>query len=93
MKQVLIKKGKALSKLIPDATVSRGNILISVNYSCISIGTELRGVSEAGKSLIKKAMENPDKIRQFIKIVQTQGFQVAYNKLNERNKVQIPIGY
>ena len=63
MKQVLIKKGKAFSTEIPDITVASGNILIEVKNSCISVGTELRGVSESGKSLFKKALEKPEKVR------------------------------
>jgi len=93
MKQVLIKKGTAKAEIISDTSVDKGNVLISVNNSCVSIGTELRGVSESGKSIIKKAMEKPEKIRQLTEMIQKHGFQFAYNKLTEKNHEQIPIGY
>ena len=93
MKQVLIKKGKAFSTEIPDITVASGNILIEVKNSCISVGTELRGVSESGKSLFKKALEKPEKVRQLLGMVQSHGFQYVYNKISEKNYDQLPIGY
>ena len=87
MKQVLIKKGKAFSTEIPDITVASGNILIEVKNSCISVGTELRGVSESGKSLFKKALEKPEKVRQLLGMVQSHGFQYVYNKISEKKFV------
>ena len=93
MKQVLIKKGRAFSTEISDITVGSGNILIEVNHSCVSVGTELRGVTESGKSLIRKAMDKPEKVGQLLSMVQSHGFQYAFNKLNEKNHDQQPIGY
>ena len=55
MKQALIKKGKVYAEEVPAPVVEEGHVLIKVVNSCISVGTELSGVTSSGESLIKKA--------------------------------------
>ena len=47
MKQILIKDGKPLIKNIPDIDLEKGCVQIRVRKSCISIGTELRDISNS----------------------------------------------
>ena len=56
MIQAIVKKGKVLAEQIPAPSVSKGCVLIKVVNSCISAGTEISGVSNSGKSLIRRAL-------------------------------------
>ena len=62
MRQVAIKKGKAILVDVPEPMVSAGRILIKVMYSCISTGTEIVNISNSGESIIGKALRQPEKV-------------------------------
>lgn len=57
--QAVVKKGKVLAESVPSPNVTEGSLLIKVVNSCISAGTEMSNVSETGKSLIKRALDQP----------------------------------
>ena len=63
MKQLFINKGKIIVKDVPSPMVERGTILVAVNYSCISAGTELSGVRSSGEPLWKKALKETQKAK------------------------------
>lgn len=44
MKQVLIKNGSAVVEDVPAPHVEAGAVLVEVEYSCISVGTEMSGL-------------------------------------------------
>jgi len=48
---------------VPAPLVDKGHILVEVAYSLISAGTEISGVKAAEKSLIRKALEQPEKVQ------------------------------
>lgn len=74
MKQVLMKKGKAVVEEIPEPLVGANEALIRVAYSCISIGTEMAGIKEGGKSLVRRLIEQPQNITRGIAMLKEQGF-------------------
>jgi len=63
MKQVFIKSGKAIVDDVPAPLIDDDRILVEVAYSFISTGTELTGVQQSGKSLLKQALEQPEKVK------------------------------
>ncbi len=79
MKQVLIKKGKAVTEEIPAPTCGDGEILIQVKYSLVSTGTEITSLTESGKSLVKKAKEQPQNIKLLLDMIKKQGLKKTLN--------------
>jgi len=61
MKQVLFKKGRILTAEVPEPQGWPGMALVNLRTSCISPGTELSGVANSGKTLLRKAWEQPEK--------------------------------
>lgn len=91
MKQVIIKKGNAVVEDVPPPSVRAGFLLIKTMYSCISIGTEMSSIVNTSKSLLKRALENPDQAKQAVKMVTEQGIsktkQIVKGKLEAGNAV------
>jgi predicted dehydrogenase/threonine dehydrogenase-like Zn-dependent dehydrogenase len=92
VKQVLVKKGQILVEEMPVPVVSDNGVLVKVIYSCISAGTEMTSVSESGKSSIKKAMEQPEKIKKAFNMAKSQGLEAVFNKVKAIDRGK-PIGY
>lgn len=92
MKQVLIKKGQIFVDDIPVPIVSDNGVLVKVIYSCISAGTEMMEVKESGKSLVKKAMEQPQKIKKALNIMKDQGINSVLDKVKNM-EIAKPTGY
>ncbi len=49
---------------VPTPVLSKGMVLVRNHYSLISVGTEGSMVSSARKSLIGKAKERPQQVKQ-----------------------------
>lgn len=73
MKQVLIRQGQAVVEEVPAPEVEAGFVLVQVDHSCISTGTELSGVKKSGAPLWKRALQEPDKVRRVMQIAASQG--------------------
>jgi predicted dehydrogenase/threonine dehydrogenase-like Zn-dependent dehydrogenase len=93
MIQAIVKKGKVLGEQVPAPIVSKGSLLIKVVYSCISAGTELSGVTDSGKSLIQKALDQPEKIRKAFNILKNEGLNKTISKLKGLSEDGRPTGY
>lgn len=95
MKQIIqsFKTGETILEEVPAPIVSRGQVLIQTTYSLVSLGTE-RMLVEFGKSnLISKARQQPDKVKQILDKIKTEGLlptlEAVFNKLGE----PLPLGY
>ncbi|MGN6264160.1 MAG: bi-domain-containing oxidoreductase [Ginsengibacter sp.] len=95
MKQIIqsFKTGETILEDIPAPQVSRGSVLIQTTVSLVSLGTE-RMLVEFGKSnLIQKARQQPDKVKQVLSKIKTDGFmptlEAVFNKLGQ----PLPLGY
>ena len=94
MIQALIKKGCVLPVEVPAPMVSDGAVLIKVVNSCISAGTELSGVTGSGKSLIKRAVEQPENVKKVLNMVRSEGIVSTYTKVMGRLQTTgSPTGY
>lgn len=93
MIQAIVKKGKVLAEQIPAPSVSRGCVLIKVVNSCISAGTEISGVSNSGKSLIRRALEQPENVKKVINMVKSDGIASVYAKVKGKLDSGNPTGY
>lgn len=95
MKQIIqsFKTGETILEDVPAPMVSKGQLLIQTTYSLVSLGTE-RMLVEFGKSnLISKARQQPDKVKQVLDKIKTEGLlptlEAVFNKLGE----PLPLGY
>ena len=78
---------------VPAPQVKRGGLLIRTSKSLVSLGTE-RMLVEFGKSnYLQKAKQQPDKVKQVLDKIKTDGLkptvEAVFNKLGE----PIPLGY
>lgn len=95
MKQIIqsFKTGETILEEVPAPKVKRGHVLIRTSKSLVSLGTE-RMLVEFGKSnLIAKARQQPDKVKQVLAKMKTEGLmptlEAVFNKLGE----PLPLGY
>ncbi|MDT8416142.1 MAG: bi-domain-containing oxidoreductase [Flavobacteriaceae bacterium] len=95
MKQIIqsFKTGETLLEEVPAPLVQKGCVLIQTTRSLVSLGTE-RMLVEFGKSnLISKARQQPDKVKQVLDKIKTEGLlptlEAVFNKLGE----PLPLGY
>lgn len=93
MKQVLIKKGKAIVEEVPAPAVERGTVLVETAYSCISIGTEMSGIKEGSKPLIQRAIENPEQVVRAAKMAFEQGIGRTLSVVRGMLESGNPTGY
>jgi predicted dehydrogenase/threonine dehydrogenase-like Zn-dependent dehydrogenase len=95
LKQVLqnLGTGETLLADVPAPQLADGHVLISTRASVISAGTE-RMVVEFGRSnLWQKARQQPDKVRQVLDKVRTDGLMTTYSAVKSRLDQRIPLGY
>jgi len=93
MLQAIIKKGIIYSEEVPAPVVSDGSVLIKVVKSCISVGTEVSSMVASGQSLIKRALDQPEKILKVFNMVRSDGIARALENVKgelEKGKV---VGY
>lgn len=73
MKQVLIRQGEAVVEEVPAPAPEAGKVLVAVRYSCISVGTEMSGISSSGTPLWKRALKDPWKVRKALEMATARG--------------------
>ena len=95
MKQIIqdLKSGATLLEEVPAPSVKAGHLLIKTTRTLVSLGTE-RMLVEFGKAnLIDKARQQPDKVKQVLDKIKTDGLQptleAVFNKLGQ----PLPLGY
>ena len=93
MLQALVKRGKVLAEQVPRPVVSDGCALIKVMYSCISAGTELTGIHASGKSIIRRALEQPQNIVRAWQMAQREGLKKTLDVIQGKLEEGMPIGY
>jgi len=93
VKQVLIKKGKAIVDEIPAPMVDAGNVLVKVAYSCISAGTEIMGIKSSGQTIIQRALQQPQNIKKGLNIIKQKGILKTRNILKSTFESGSPTGY
>ena len=93
MKQALLKKGIVIPVEVPEPKVQKGFVKIKVLHSCISAGTEMGGVNESKKSLLKKAIDNPQKITAAFDYFKDRGLKSTTAKLSSVSDSYKGLGY
>jgi len=78
---------------VPAPAVSPRNILVRVEYSCISAGTELTGVTLSGMPLYRRALKQPEHVRRVLEMVRNEGLRRTTNRVLGRLAGGSPTGY
>lgn len=88
-----LKKGNTLLEEIPVPLVKKGQVLIRTHRSLVSLGTEKMLVEFGKGNLFSKARQQPDKVKQVLDKIKTEGLlptlEAVFNKLDE----PLPLGY
>lgn len=95
MKQILqnLKSGETELVDIPVPQVRPGHILIQSRTSVVSAGTE-RMLVEFGKAnMIDKARQQPEKVKQVLDKVKTDGLAPTINAVKTKLDQPLPLGY
>lgn len=95
MKQIVqnLKNGGTILEEVPVPQVKSGYVLIRTSRTLVSLGTE-RMLVEFGKAnLVDKARQQPDKVKQVLDKIRTDGLmptlEAVFNKLGQ----PLPLGY
>jgi len=95
LKQIIqsFKTGATVLEEVPAPGVRRGSVLIQTTRTLVSLGTE-RMLVEFGKAnLFQKARQQPDKVKQVLDKIKTDGLKptidAVFNKLGQ----PLPLGY
>ncbi len=95
MKQLIqsFKTGelKIIETAVPNC-IGKGAVVCTKN-SFVSAGTEKMLVDFAKKNLINKAIAMPDKVKQVLSKVQSDGFFATMDKVKSKLEQPIPMGY
>ena len=95
MLQILqdLKNGKTEVLDVPIPNISSNNVLIESSVSLVSAGTERMVVDFAKASYLNKAKKQPEKVRQVIEKVKTDGLISTYETISARLAELQPLGY
>ena len=95
MKQIIqsFKTGDTILEEIPAPIIRKGAVLIETTYSLVSLGTEKMLVEFGKSNLISKARQQPEKVKQVLDKMKTEGLlptlEAVFNKLEQ----PLPLGY
>jgi predicted dehydrogenase/threonine dehydrogenase-like Zn-dependent dehydrogenase len=95
MKQIIqdLKNGETILEEVPAPEVKPGQVLIQTTRSLVSLGTE-RMLVEFGKSnLFQKAKQQPDKVKEVINKIKTDGLKPTINAVFNKLGQPLPLGY
>jgi predicted dehydrogenase/threonine dehydrogenase-like Zn-dependent dehydrogenase len=92
-KQVLISRGSSFVADVPAPVIDSKEILVAVQVSCLSIGTEMSGVRSTSVPMWKRALNQPEKVATTLNIAASQGLKQAWKLVNDKKNEAYPTGY
>ena len=95
MKQVFqdLNTGKQRIDNVPTPNINKNQVLIQTSISLISSGTEAMLVSFGKSNYIKKAKEQPEKVKDVINKISSDGIFEAVQAVRSKLEKPIPLGY
>ena len=94
MKQVLLRSGKAVVEEVPAPRLEYGQVLVQVEWSCVSPGTELASVAATrSANVVKRFRRNPALVRQAYRVLQDRGLRNFKAVAQERLTYSTSVGY
>ncbi len=95
MKQIIqsFKTGETILEEVPAPKVKRGHVLIKTARSLVSIGTERMLVEFGRASLLQKAMQQPERVKQVMSKIKTDGLRPTLDSVRNKLGQPLPLGY
>lgn len=95
MKQIIqsLNNGKTELAEVPLPLCNSKSVLIQTSHSLVSLGTEKMLVDFGKGSYIKKARQQPDKVKEVISKVKTDGLAATLSAVENKLNQPIPLGY
>lgn len=95
MKQVLqnLKTGETVLEEVPAPKSSANGLLVGTDVTLVSAGTERMLVDFGKGNLFQKARSQPDKVKQVIDKVQTDGLMPTVDAVRNKLDTPLPLGY
>lgn len=93
MKQVLLRQGTAVVEEVPVPQTEAGSVLVQVDHSCISIGTELSGLKMSGAPLWKRALKQPENVKKVLKMIASSGLSRTHSLVKGQLSAGNATGY
>jgi predicted dehydrogenase len=95
VKQILQNLGNGVTSLtdVPAPRAGRGRLLIRTSHSLISAGTERMLVDFGKAGWIDKARQQPDKVRQVLEKMRTDGVVATVDAVRSKLDQPIALGY
>ncbi len=95
MKQIIqsFKTGYTTLEEVPAPLNKDGFILIKSSHSLVSLGTERMLVDFAKSSLLSKARQQPDKVKEVLQKIKSEGLSHTINTVKNKLDQEIPLGY
>jgi predicted dehydrogenase len=88
-----LKSGEMRVQEVPAPVCARGMLLVRNHYSLISAGTEGSTVKAARASLLAKAKERPQQVRQVWEVLRREGPLQTYRAVMKKLDAYSPLGY
>ena len=95
MKQIVQRLGDGTMEVLDVAmpALGAGTVLVQNHFSLISAGTEGGTVTSARKSLLGKAKERPEQVKQVLDSLKQQGVVQTYRAVSKKLDSYSPLGY
>ena len=95
MQQVLQehRSGETVVRSVPIPRCSPGGVLVRNSFSAISSGTERARVRLSQKSLLGKAHERPDLVREVVARARRDGVKATMHAVQRRLSQEVAVGY
>jgi predicted dehydrogenase/threonine dehydrogenase-like Zn-dependent dehydrogenase len=91
--QALLKKGRVSPVDVPAPVAGPGCLLVKTVRSCISVGTESAMLAGSGRSLIRKALDQPAKVALVLRMARTEGLARTVAEVRGALALAEPVGY
>lgn len=78
---------------VPAPKVKRGHVLIKTTRTLVSVGTERMLVEFGRASLLQKAMQQPERVKQVLGKIKTDGLKPTLDAVRNKLGQPLPLGY
>ena len=95
IRQVLLdpRSGEVGVEMTPPPVLEPGGMLVRTCNSLVSVGTERSKVQFGAKSLLQKARNRPDLVRQVLSTARREGLASTFRKVTDRLETPEGLGY
>jgi len=95
MKQIIqdLKAGATILEEVPVPQVRSGHILVRTHRTLVSLGTERMLVNFGKASYINKARQQPEKVKQVLQKVKSDGLKPTVEAVMRKLDDPLPLGY